>query len=65
MVVLWWFYGGANARTALDIYYHLCLINTTYVMLYYNVYYYHMFENSNRLNNINIMWTQMYIIKVG
>ena len=34
MVVLWWFYGGsANARNGLGLFYHLCLIDTTYVML--------------------------------
>ena len=33
MVVLWWCYGGANARSALGLFYHLCLIDTTYVML--------------------------------
>ena len=41
MVVLWWFYGGANARSALTLSYHLCLIDTTYVMLWCPNYYCH------------------------
>ena len=39
LVVLWWFYGGANTRSALPLYYHLCLIDTTYVMLWCPNYY--------------------------